>query len=89
MRFFLNRHTFVNFYLIRFITYYLGFQNVLDDFNEEENSSNWSNEEHGGQMADVQEEHDLGNDLGNDDDDDDLGDVFDWYQFDHGWNQDK
>ncbi|XP_066350955.1 transcription factor TFIIIB component B''-like isoform X2 [Miscanthus floridulus] len=48
---------------------------VLDDFNEEENSSNWSNEEHGGQMADVQEEHDLGNGG----DDDDLGDVFDWY----------
>ncbi|CAD6266428.1 unnamed protein product [Miscanthus lutarioriparius] len=51
-----------------------GNENVLDDFNEE-NSSNWSNEEHGGQMADVQEEHDLGNDG----DDDDLGDVFDWY----------
>lgn len=53
-----------------------GNENVLDDFNEEENSSNWSNEEHGGQMADVQEEHDLGK---GGDDDDDLGDVFDWY----------
>ncbi|XP_021305379.1 uncharacterized protein LOC8069083 isoform X4 [Sorghum bicolor] len=52
-----------------------GNENVLDDFNEEENSSNWSNEEHGGQMDDVQEEHDLGNGG----DDDDLGDVFDWY----------
>ena len=74
--------------MIRFITYFLGFQNVLDDLYGEENSSNWLNEEHDVQMADVEEEHgeqmddvEEERDLGNDGGDDDLGDVFDWYQF--------
>ncbi|AQK73281.1 Homeodomain-like superfamily protein [Zea mays] len=63
-----------------------GNENVLDDLNEEENSSNWLNEEHDVQMADVEEEHgeqmddvEEERDLGNDGGDDDLGDVFDWY----------